>query len=248
MVERGGTMKKNRKKRAALTAAGLAAAAGVVLGSAFADPVDLLQDGPQPSPAAADTLDGGEGGGDSAQDLRGAKRVRSRIRSGVREAVLSLPAWVRAAAAFPLWCLGWAILQLAGLAWPFLSPVAAVVGKWVLTALLLLGILAVSAKLACPEIPLKRILSRRCFGTILLLLGLFGAADAALPLVWDGYARFSPLLHLLGGGLAMTVPLVALLRRHRREEKVSVPRETEEQRIRRTALELADTVCPPRPY
>ena len=34
-------MKKNRKKRAALTAAGLAAAAGVVLGSAFADPVDL---------------------------------------------------------------------------------------------------------------------------------------------------------------------------------------------------------------
>ena len=154
----------------------------------------------------------------------------------------------RAAAAFPLWCLGWAILQLAGLAWPFLSPVAAVVGKWVLTALLLLGILAVSAKLACPEIPLKRILSRRCFGTILLLLGLFGAADAALPLVWDGYARFSPLLHLLGGGLAMTVPLVALLRRHRREEKVSVPRETEEQRIRRTALELADTVCPPRPY
>lgn len=176
-------MKKNRKKRAALTAAGLAAAAGVVLGSAFADPVDLLQDGPQPSPAAADTLDGGEGGGGSAQELRGAKRVRSRIRSGVREAVLSLPAWVRAAAAFPLWCLGWAILQLAGLAWPFLSPVAAVVGKWVLTALLLLGILAVSAKLACPEIPLKRILSRRCFGTILLLLGLFGAADAALPLV-----------------------------------------------------------------
>ena len=66
--------------------------------------------------------------------------------------------------------------------------------------------------------------------------------------MWDGYARFSPLLHLLGGGLAMTVPLVTLLRRHRREEKVSVPRETEEQRIRRTALELADTVCPPRPY
>ena len=86
MAERGGTMKKNQKKRAALTAAGLAAAAGVVLGSAFADPVDLLRDGPQPSPTAADTLDGGEGGGGSAQHLRGAKRVRSRLRRGVRGA------------------------------------------------------------------------------------------------------------------------------------------------------------------
>ena len=93
-------MAKDRKKQAALTAAGLAAAAGVVLGSAFADPVDLLQPDAQVSPAAGDLLD--DGGDDSGDELRGAKRLRAQARTGVREAVLSLPAWVRAAAAFPL--------------------------------------------------------------------------------------------------------------------------------------------------
>lgn len=237
-------MAKDRKKQAALTAAGLAAAAGVVLGSAFADPVDLLQPDAQVSPAAGDLLDDD---GDSGDELRGAKRLRAQARTGVREAVLSLPAWVRAAAAFPLWCLGWAILQLAALAWPFLSPVASVAVKWVLTALVLLGVLAVSAKLACPDLPLKKIFRKRTFGLVLLLLGLFGGLDAVLPLLWEGYARVSPLLHLLGGGLTLTVPLIALLRRQRREEAVpGLPTETEEERIRRVARELADSVCPPR--
>ena len=195
-------MAKDRKRQAALTAAGLAAAAGVVLGSAFADPVDLLQPDSQVSPAAGDLLeDGGDDGGDRGDELRGAPRLRAQARTGVREAVLSLPAWVRAAAAFPLWCLGWAILQLAGLAWPFLSPIAGVVVKWVLTALVLWGVLAVSAKLACPDLPLKKIFRKRTFGLVLLLLGLFGGLDAVLPLLWAGYARVSALLHRLGGGL-----------------------------------------------
>lgn len=240
-------MAKDRKKQAALTAAGLVAAAGVVLGSAFADPVDLLQPDAQVSPTAGDLLDDGGDDGDSGDELRGAKRLRAQARTGVREAVLSLPAWVRAAAAFPLWCLGWAILQLAALAWSFLSPVASVAVKWVLTALVLLGVLAVSAKLACPELPLRKIFRKRTFGLILLLLGLFGALDAVLPLLWEDYACVSPLLHLLGGGLTLTVPLVALLRRRRREERVpDLPPETEEERIRRVARELADSVCPPR--
>ena len=82
---------------------------------------------------------------------------------------------------------------------------------------------------------------------ILLLLGLFGGLDAVLPLLWEGYARVSPLLHLLGGGLTLTVPLIALLRRQRREKAVpDLPTETEEERIRRVARELADSVCPPR--
>lgn len=242
-------MAKDRKRQAALTAAGLAAAAGVVLGSAFADPVDLLQPDSQVSPAAGDLLeDGGDDGGDSADELRGAKRLRAQARTGVREAVLSLPAWVRAAAAFPLWCLGWAILQLAALAWPFLSPIAGVVVKWVLTALVLWGVLAVSAKLACPDLPLKKIFRKRTFGLLFLLLGLFGGLDAVLPLLWEGYARFSPLLHLLGGGLTLTVPLIALLRRQRREARAAapgLPTETEEERVRRVARELADSVCPP---
>ena len=242
-------MAKDRKRQAALTAAGLAAAAGVVLGSAFADPVDLLQPDSQVSPTAGDLLDdGGDDGGDN-DELRGGKRLRSQARTGVREAVLSLPAWVRAVAAFPLWCLGWAILQLAALAWPFLSPIAGVVVKWVLTALVLWGVLAVSAKLACPDLPLKKIFRKRTFGLVLLLLGLFGALDAVLPLLWEDYARFSPLLHLLGGGLTLTVPLIALLRRQRREARTAVPdlpTETEEERVRRVARELADSVCPPR--
>ena len=239
-------MRQDGRKRAALTAAAAAAAAGMVLGSAFADPADLLQPSPQSAPAAADSVDGGDD--DSAQDLRGARRVRAQLRAGVREAVLSLPAWVRAAAAFPLWCLGWAILQLLGLAWPLLSPAAALAIKWLLTALTVLAVLAACAKLACPGIPLRKVFTLRNLGTVLLLLGLLGAADAALPLVWEDYGRFAPMVHLLGGGLTLAAPLVAILRRQRREERAAQPRETEEQRIRRVARELADSVCPPRPY
>lgn len=237
------------KKRAALAAAAAAAAAGVVLGSAFSDPVDLLQSGPSPVAQSVETEDDTDPGDGQEGSLRGGEHFRARAGSGIRAAVLSLPDWVRAAVALPLWCLGWVLLRLLGWVLPALSPVVLLAGKWLLTGLALFAILAVSAKLACPGIPWRSLLRRRNLAAVLVLPALLTGLDAALPHLWEGYERAAPLFHLLGGGVTLAFPLAAILRRQRRQPAPTMAEsETEEQRVRRVARELADSVCPPRAW
>ena len=130
----------------------------------------------------------------------------------IKKKILQLPASVRALIGVPLWAVGWVAIHFLTLAWSnVLSPVLGIVLKWVLIALVLLAVFAVSMKCAFPKMPLKKILRPR---NILYILGgtaVLGIADNVVPLFWKEYPTYRFVVILAGGFvllLAVGIPLI----------------------------------------
>ena len=111
----------------------------------------------------------------------------------------------------PLSLIGTALMTVASLLFRLL--IASPIGAFALTALvswgLLVGAYAGTAKLLFPDLPLRKILTKKAVGTLgIVALGIAGI-DAAAPLFWDKYPLMSGLVKLGIG--AATIGL--LLRR-----------------------------------
>lgn len=264
-IEERENRRKRRSRRAAATAVAAVTAGGVVMGGLFSSPEDLMNgadgdDAPVPviDTAAPDGSGAGDGDlddGDSG-DSEDENRRRGGLRSRARQWVWQLPAAVRALVGVPLWALGWLILTGASALWSgVLSPVFGTVLGWVLTAAVLLGAFALTAKAMFPDLPLKKILTKRNFLGLLFGAAALALAEAVVPLFWDDYGRIAQLVRALGsaGILGLMTALFARRENRRRqkeaarlarEKKEPEPEpETMEQALRR-AREMADSVGP----
>ena len=260
--------KKNIGGKATATAVAAVAAAGVLVGGAFASPDDILQDGPDAlvqtvdmglAPAAQVDDDGGAGA-DEGDEETGTEQSKRGLRAGVRRLVLSAPVGVRALVAVPLWCVGTALIALASALWTaVLSPAASTVLGWLAVALMVLAVFTLAVKTVFPDMPLKKILNRRSILTIVLLCVGFGALDCLLPLFWDGYEQVSRIVKVVGSMICTGVPVAFFLHRHHRKtveaevvepeleeepEEVELTMEEKEAAAKKLVLELADSVCP----
>ncbi|MBQ0038546.1 MAG: hypothetical protein KBS74_07755 [Clostridiales bacterium] len=223
---------KSWKKKAAVGAVCAAASAGVLVGGVFDNPADLLND----SSAAAVTVqmhcDGDDAGQASDED-------KARKSGSLRQWFLQLPVGVRALIGVPLWGVGWCILSALGLLWQgLLTPLGSKILGWLLAAAVSLGVFAVTAKAMFPNLPLKKILSRR---NILLVVGgvlLLGAADTILPLVWDKYPPISLALRLGGSAVLILCAVLSVRKLHPHQKDCG-------KTVVQQAMELADTVCAP---
>ena len=254
-----------RSRRAAATAVAAVTAGGVVMGGLFSSPEDLMNgddgdDAPVPVVESAVPDAGGADGGDAededAGDSEDEERRRGGLRNRARQWIWQLPAAVRGLVGVPLWALGWLIITGASALWGgVLSPVFATVLGWVLTAAVLLGAFALTARAIFPDLPLKKILNRRSFLGLLIGTAVLALAEAVVPLFWDGYGKIAQLIRALGsaGILGLMTALFAR-RENRRRQKEAAKREREkaeaepepetmEDALRR-ARELADSVCP----
>ena len=88
----------DKKKAAAAAAVAVAAAAGMVTGTVFDNPTDLMQE-----PAAVVSAQGEDDDCTAPEERQKGPSAR------IREWVLSLPAAVRMLVGVPLWCLGWVL-------------------------------------------------------------------------------------------------------------------------------------------
>ncbi len=178
------------KKTATASALALLTAASVVTGSLFNSPAALLPDDGGAGIIYNVSSDGGADDDAGAQEgENGESRRRSGACAVLRERILRLPLLVRLLVILPLWALGSAILAAAGALWTVFSPVVGRTAFFALVLALLLGAAAMAAKAVFPDLPLKKLLSRR--GLAALVLGAAGlsAADAVLGAAWADYAR-----------------------------------------------------------
>lgn len=249
--------KRSVKGKAAASAVAAVTAAGVLVGGAFADPDDILSDGPD---AIVQTMDAGsqvdDDGGAGPGDGEEEEDSKRSLKGGVRSIVRSAPVEVRALVAVPLWALGTVVIALVSSLWTaVLSPVAATVLGWLGIALMAVLIFALAAKTVFPNMPLKKILNKRSILTIVSLCFLCGIADAVLPFFWEDYQKLSNLLKIVGSFVCTGVPVAFFVRRHKRktaelEEVEAEPVEPEltmeekETAARRLIEEMADSVCP----
>ena len=222
---------KNWKKKAAVGAVCAAASASVLVGSTFDSPADFLHD----DDAAAVTVEMHCDSGDAGQ----ADEDKSRKSSSLRQWFLQLPIGVRALVGIPLWGFGWCILSALGLLWQgLLTPLGGKILGWVLTAAVALGVFAVTAKVIFPDVPLKKILSRRSIGLVAGGILLLGLVDTVLPLVWDKYPPISLALRLAGSAAIILCGVLSVRKlRHRKKETKKT--------VGQQAMELANSVCAP---
>lgn len=182
------------KKKAAGTAAAITAGAGLLLGGLFQSPADLMDDAmahaaPPPAiewvmPAAADN------GGDHPEEESFAQDERRRlgIRDSLRQLIAGLPPAVKAFIGVPLWALGSLATAAFSSLWSIvLSPVLSTAATWLLAAGVVLAAVLGTVKAVFPDMPVKKILTKRMVLSVIATVAVFGCADAVLPFTFERY-------------------------------------------------------------
>ena len=209
--------KKKIKKKVIGGAAATGLGLGMLLAGLFQSPEELTKKNTetirqQETPIVMmvdldqDDTDSDEDGEETQEEEK--KSVFSRI----KKKILQLPAAIRALVGVPLWAVGWVAIHFLSLLWAnVLSPAMGTILKWVLIALALLAVFAVSMKCAFPKMPLKKILRPRNIFIILGGTALLGIADQIIPLFWKEYPYFRFAAIMAGGFillLAVGIPLI----------------------------------------
>ena len=225
-----------KREKAAAAAVTVAAAAGMVTGTLFDTPVDLLA---EPDAVVETVQADDEDAGAPVEKQRG---LTARLRAWV----LRLPAAVRMLVGVPLWCLGWVLLTGLSTLWAGAAAPLSRLLNWLCLALILLAVFGAAVKSAFPALPLKTIFRPR---NVLFLLGmtlLLALADMALPTVWEGYDAVSRTVWRLGAACLLAfVCCAALKRQGKKAEQTAVsPTVSKRTEVEEPARALADTVCP----
>lgn len=224
----------DKKKAAAAAAVAVAAAAGMVAGTVFDNPTDLMQE-----PAAVVSAQGEDDDCTAPEERQKGPSAR------IREWVLSLPAAVRMLVGVPLWCLGWVLRTGLSTLWASaLTPLLSRVLGWLCLAVILLGVFVCSVKAAFPDVPVRKLLRPR---NVLFLLGmtaLLMVADLALPTVWQGYDVYSRTVWRVGATCLLAFACCAALKTQgKRAEKQAITADSGRTAVEEEARRLADTVC-----
>lgn len=226
----GGNVKK--RKAAAAAAVTVAAVAGVVTGTAFDSPMDLV---PEIAVTAEQQADD-----DGAAVVEQRKGPAARV----RQWALGLPTAVRMLVAVPLWCFGWVLMSAASLLWVGASPWLARLLSWGCLAVLLMAVFACSVKAAFPEVPFRKILRPGNVLFLLLASAVLCAADLALPTMWKGYNAVSCTVWRVGAtALLAFLCCMELKRQGKRTVKKQAASVSERTAVELEAMRLADTVC-----
>ena len=222
-----------KRKAAAAAAVTAAAVAGVVTGTAFDSPMDLV---PEITVTAEQQAED-----DDAAVSQQQKGPMARV----RQWVLGLPAAVRMLVAVPLWVLDWVLTSAASLLWVGASPWLARLLSWVCLAVVLLGVFACSVKAAFPDVSFRRLLRPGNVLFLLLASALLCAADLALPTLWKGYDAVSRTVWRVGAAALLAFLCCAELKRQgkRAVRKQQAAPVSERTAVELEARRLADTVC-----
>ena len=108
----------------------------------------------------------------------------------------------------PLWALGSVILAAAGAVWPLLSPVLGKVAGFTLMLSLLVGAFVLAAKAAFPDLPVKKLLSRRNLIALLLGAAALSVVDAVLGAAWADYEQVKNIVLSAGFFIALSCAAV----------------------------------------
>lgn len=173
---------KSHKKTAKRAAAGAVAAASLLVNTAVADPAKLLrpEDNSAPDPSHVCVVDGTE---HRSYVLETDRYEPYTLRERICIRMQSLPLPVRALVLLPLWGVGEVLITLLTTLWN--SPVGQFLLHFLLEAALLIGLFALVWKLLFPNVPLRKIFSRKKLPWLIGGALLITAADALLGYFWE---------------------------------------------------------------
>lgn len=180
----------------------------LLTGLAFSSPAEITEDQSaanyRPAPIVMDVdefinapVDDDDG--DDADEQKGA---RLGFFARFRQAVSTLPQSVRLLIIVPLWAMGTAIMTIISFLWNviFASPLGAFIASLFMGFAILLGLFTVTAKALFPDVPIRKILTRRNLLILGCLALILSGIDAIAPVYWHQYPLAAALLKLVLGG------------------------------------------------
>ncbi len=199
-------------------------AASLLFAGLFDSPADVARRREQAAPTAiyapANPVEDDEDEPDET-DPEEKTATRLSLRERFARLFQRLPSLLRVFAGIPLWALGTLIL------WAFrkltkavLSPLWLLLLKWLLAALLLLGLLYLLLKLIFPDLKLKEIFCTRTLLTVLIGTALLGLLNTILGKAVDSFGSYELLFDFIGGLLVLFAAAAPVIRKHRRQKQV----------------------------
>ncbi len=214
VTERSSKNGKKTRNRIAASLTAVVAAAGMLMGSLFSSPAEIMQGNQLVPPddhrpaivqmIAEPVMDEVE------EEEDGDEEKKKGWKAVVRAWILGLPALVRGLLLVPLWALGYALIAAVSAIWaPFLQPVLGTVLKWLLIAGVIALLVVGGVKAVAPEVPLKKILNKK---TILIFIAssvVLCTLDAALPFYIEKYENYRTIACFLGGTVLLLGIVIA---------------------------------------
>ena len=192
-------------------AASAAVALSLLTGAAFSGPADIMDDNTSsqitPPPIVLEADDFVNTPVDDEDDAGEEKTSRPGVIARFRQAVYAMPQTVRLLIVTPLWLLGTALMTAVSFLWNviFASPLGAFIASFAMGFAVLLGLFAATSKMLFPDVPLRRMFSRRnliILGSVSLVLSVI---DAAAPHYWHSYPLAAALIKLAAGGVVIGI-------------------------------------------
>ena len=215
MNGKNNTEKSHNKKHKKMgkIAAAITLTAAVVVGSVFSGPDEITGNlseqilNPNPVVLEIETVDDADSGEDQAPE----ETKKSGIRARIKAALMGLPLWARVAIVTPLWALGYLILWAGGLlVTNVITPYLGAIISGLIGFAVLAGLFVITAKGLFPDLPLKKILSKKNLCILIVLGVLCGVADAVGPMYYKDWTVVSAAVKLAGGLLIVNAMLAKL--------------------------------------
>ncbi|MCQ2567579.1 MAG: hypothetical protein MJ127_04160 [Mogibacterium sp.] len=203
-----GFLKKHTKKGVAVGVLMLSLLASMAFSGASEITADQMGDNYNQPPIVMDIGDYGNATvDDDDDDATEQKSGKIGLIAKFKQAVLTMPKSVRIILIVPLWAAGTAIMTLLSVFWKFLfaTPVGGMILATVAGWGVLVGLLAVTAKILFPEIPLRQILTKNNLIILAVVALLLAGADAVAPLFWNKYPLVSAGVKFSAGAIIVSV-------------------------------------------
>ncbi|MCQ2544886.1 MAG: hypothetical protein MJ144_00450 [Clostridia bacterium] len=194
MTDSNLTKEEQAKKAKAKKAAAIAIAAAIAAGGAAAAETPIDYNDIQQPTAIVRTIDDVQAAVSPDDDSKKVQQKESRV---TVSKVLLAPVYALGAVLMKLFDMFVAVV---------LTPIAAVALKWVLFAAIVTGILALCLKIAFPDVPLRKMLTKKGILFILVTTAIVSAACEIIPVFApDTYSWMFALK--IAGGLAIMLPV-----------------------------------------
>ncbi|MDO4175941.1 MAG: hypothetical protein Q4D99_00485 [Bacillota bacterium] len=200
MTDHNLTDKEREKKEKAKKAAAVAIAAAIAAGGAVAGDAPVDYNDIQQPVAIVRTIDDAQAAVAADDD---SKKVQQKEGKITLSKILLAPFYAAGAVLMKLFD-----LFAAGV----LSPIAMVVLKWALFAAIVIGILAACLKIAFPDVPLRKMLTKKGILFILTSTAVVSAACEIIPVFAPQTAAWIFLLQVAGGIAIMLPVFIAVFR------------------------------------
>ncbi|NCB42425.1 MAG: hypothetical protein EOM59_07370 [Clostridia bacterium] len=192
-----GALKKITKKKVWMVSIAVLAGAAVIVGTLIPSAQEVVSPNIMVDPPAV-TLNLEEDSVVQNEEAAAEAKKSNRFSDRLRNRLLSLPQSVRIIFVLPLWVLGWIVTSFGSLLWGGLfSPVAGIIASLLLNIGVIVGLFALTTKLLFPNIPFRKILSKKNIIPLVAVAVLVVALDAILPIYWEGYAVFSVFIKIV---------------------------------------------------